>query len=501
MFWLPQLAVGASHWRLPLIESTATAMVAVLFSGADPATRGAFRDAVATDPALALWLVCKFPTEHIPRGSDEVAEWFLRDPAALLNWDAEVDHDVAAGDQPPPAGWLPDRWNALAERSRGAARGVAGHAIQAGCDSALIPSAELIALLHQAPELLALCGPIAGVPVTVGEPTCLPRWLVTAVNRLRQADSSEDAGDDMLRSVQRAIAAHQADALRSRGPASELSPPEPTIAQATLGPAAMLPKMVRTVARLAQLEGDFSTALESAKLDAMRELAYGASHEINNPLANISTRAQTLLIDETDPERRRKLATINSQAFRAHEMISDIMLFAKPPQLDPTPIELAELVAEVVAELADDAAEQGTELRTDFPDHPLTLLADRGHLAIALKALLRNSLEAVGLGGQVELTGRPVVAEGPRDSQVEIGVHDTGPGVSAEARESMFNPFYSGREAGRGLGLGLSKCWRIVTLHGGTIRLDDACSDGARFVICLPASTVDADGPVLVTHG
>ena len=69
--------------------------------------------------------------------------------------------------------------------------------------------------------------------------------------------------------------------------------------------------------RLAELEEDFRHAVETGCLDAMRELAYGASHEINNPLANISARAQTLLQEEKDPERRRRLAAINSQAFRA----------------------------------------------------------------------------------------------------------------------------------------------------------------------------------------
>src|SRR6266576_6855302 len=76
---------------------------------------------------------------------------------------------------------------------------------------------------------------------------------------------------------------------------------------------------------------EFSAAVEAAKLQALYNFAYGLSHEINNPLANISARAQTLLVDEQNPERRRKLATIVQQAFKAHEMIADLMLFARPP--------------------------------------------------------------------------------------------------------------------------------------------------------------------------
>src|SRR5881397_2980256 len=78
-------------------------------------------------------------------------------------------------------------------------------------------------------------------------------------------------------------------------------------------------------------DADFAAAVEAAKLRALYDFAYGLSHEINNPLANIATRAQTLLVDEKDPERRRKLATIVQQAFKAHEMIADLMLFARPP--------------------------------------------------------------------------------------------------------------------------------------------------------------------------
>jgi signal transduction histidine kinase len=69
---------------------------------------------------------------------------------------------------------------------------------------------------------------------------------------------------------------------------------------------------------------------------------------------------------------------------------------------------------------------------------------------------------------------------------VQIAISDTGPGIPPEVRRHIFDPFYSGREAGRGLGLGLSKCWRIVTMHGG--RLDvESTGAGSRFTIHLPA--------------
>src|SRR3990172_466304 len=101
------------------------------------------------------------------------------------------------------------------------------------------------------------------------------------------------------------------------------------------------------------MHDEFSAELERQKLEAMKELAYGASHEINNPLANIAARAQTLLRDEADPQRQRKLAAIHRQAMRAHEMIADLMLFARPPAMNVAACDLPRLVQQVVDELVE----------------------------------------------------------------------------------------------------------------------------------------------------
>jgi signal transduction histidine kinase len=213
-------------------------------------------------------------------------------------------------------------------------------------------------------------------------------------------------------------------------------------------------------------------------------LAYGASHEINNPLANIATRAQALLRDEADPERRRRLATIVGQAFRAHEMITDLMLFARPPALNPSTWDLGDLLREVHRELLPEAREQSTDLQLSVPAG-LSITADRVQAAVAVKALVRNALEAVTEGRAVFLSARHA-SSGNDDSTLEITVRDTGPGIGPEARHHLFDPFYSGREAGRGLGFGLSKCWRIARAHGGSVRVDSQPGNGATLTIHLP---------------
>jgi signal transduction histidine kinase len=242
-------------------------------------------------------------------------------------------------------------------------------------------------------------------------------------------------------------------------------------------------------ARLAQ---DFREQLESDKLQAMKELAYGASHEINNPLANIASRAQLLLRGEQDPERRRSLATINSQAFRAHEMLADLMLFAKPPAIQRQPLDLAALVHQVARQLGDESPE-GVDCQVSADERPFSAVGDAVQLAVALRSIGQNALEAMESGGSLSfrlsrVKGPPTA--GGRSSWVEIEIRDTGPGLNDHERRHLFDPFFCGREAGRGLGLGLSKAWRIVQLHGGQIQVQSEPGGGARFVVCLPSEVV-----------
>lgn len=247
--------------------------------------------------------------------------------------------------------------------------------------------------------------------------------------------------------------------------------------------AAILPQVTQLLARLADLERSFAGELQREKLAAMRALAYGASHEINNPLANIAARAQSLLADEKDPQRRRSLATINAQAFRAHEMISDLMLFAKPPAPRKLPIDLVPLVDRVLQELVGDAREQGTQLaRADNGTSTLIVEADEVQLGVALKALCQNALEAVRRGGRILVIVELI------DGRAQIHVSDSGPGLTEESQRHLFDPFYSGREAGRGLGLGLSKVWRIMELHGGQTLVQGRPGEGTTLTLVLPTA-------------
>jgi hypothetical protein len=241
-------------------------------------------------------------------------------------------------------------------------------------------------------------------------------------------------------------------------------------------------KMPDDLARLHELETHFAQALEREKLEAMAEFAAGAGHEINNPLTVIAGRAQLLLRGETDPERRHALALMNAQAMRVYEMIADMMLFARPPQPNVKRFDIVKLIDGLIANLQASAARQETVLTRIGQQQPLEIEADPVQLTVAIRALVQNAFEALGNGGHVQVELQTTAEE------LHISVTDDGPGVSEEERRHIFDPFYSARQAGRGLGLGLSKCWRIVTNHGGKVEVESSPARGAKFTIWLPTT-------------
>ncbi len=233
----------------------------------------------------------------------------------------------------------------------------------------------------------------------------------------------------------------------------------------------------------AELKSSFQQELETEKLKSIKQLAYGASHEINNPLANIATRAQTLLVDERNPERRRKLGSIYVQSMRAHEMISDMMLFAHPPQPKFDACDIYQVCQNVIRDNRSVFSET-KKIRFNLRRYPNVpeIECDKTQIAEVFAALLRNSCESIMDSGRID------VKIWPRDeANICLSITDDGEGISDEIRVHMFDPYYSGREAGRGLGFGLSKSWTIVTqLHAGQIDVRTLNDGRTEIQILLP---------------
>lgn len=212
---------------------------------------------------------------------------------------------------------------------------------------------------------------------------------------------------------------------------------------------------------MGSVQDDFEIRLRDAKLAALAEFAAGAGHEINNPVATIVGRAQQLLQVETDPSRRQALATIVAQAFRIRDMIGDLMLFARPPSPQPSWFEVQSAIREAIEPFRQDFAEQQVSIRLEGDDG--RIFFDPVQFQVAFSELIKNALSASHNRGQVKILVSRSAA------LVEIAVVDDGAGFGEMDLEHAFDPFYSGREAGRGLGFGLSKVWRIMTLSGGTV--------------------------------
>lgn len=219
------------------------------------------------------------------------------------------------------------------------------------------------------------------------------------------------------------------------------------------------------------------------KLEAMAEFAAGAGHEINNPIATIVGRVQMLLKGETDPQRRQSLTTIGGQAYRVRDMIGDAMLFARPPAPQPVVLPLQKTTEEVLNSLQENISASQVHVSVEMLDTDF-IWADEVQWKVVLSNLILNSLNVLQSGGKIE-----ILAEEKTTSPIRImhiRIIDDGPGLTAQEREHLFDPFFSARQAGRGLGFGLSKCWRIITLHGGTIEAEINADKGMTFHLFWP---------------
>ncbi|MFO0816244.1 MAG: ATP-binding protein [Gemmatales bacterium] len=232
--------------------------------------------------------------------------------------------------------------------------------------------------------------------------------------------------------------------------------------------------------RLARRQQADSRRLQEQKLTAVAELAAGAGHEINNPLAVISGQAQYLLKGEEDLNRAKALERIIGQTTRIHVLLRDLMLFARPPEPVAKSIAISKLVKTAIHSVNDLALSRGIRLETGNITSKSNISCDVQLLGVALKSLLTNAIEAAPAGGWVRI-----------DSQVQqqrliLQVQDSGPGVPAHLLENIFDPFFSGRNAGRGVGLGLSKVWRIAQVHGGDVRVEQKPGQPTSFVLEVP---------------
>ena len=220
-------------------------------------------------------------------------------------------------------------------------------------------------------------------------------------------------------------------------------------------------------------------------LDAMAEFAAGAGHEINNPLGSILGQTQILLKSEQSTDRRQAFETIGAQAWRVRDMIGNSMLFARPPQPQKQRVNLVEVIQQTLEPFDKSAAEAGIEIHFATTADVIEVMVDRTQISTLIAQLVRNGIES--LRGADQEGSVSVTLRDDLPGTFELSVVDDGPGiVSDEVRRHMFNPFYSGRSAGRGLGFGLCLAWQIVRMHDGIILQETPEAGGAAFHVAIP---------------
>jgi signal transduction histidine kinase len=224
--------------------------------------------------------------------------------------------------------------------------------------------------------------------------------------------------------------------------------------------------------------GDARRALE--RLDALAEFAAGAGHELNNPLAVILGRAQLLLGRTVDVESARALRAIIGQAQRAHRILRDLMAIARPPRPRPRPCPTDEVLRACLRDLQREADGRGVCIQAEIPEGRPWSWTDPDPLRQVAEVLVRNAIEATPTGGAVR-----VVAAGDT-RRLDWTVRDSGAGLDEPSARHLFDPFFCGRQAGRGLGLGLPRAARFVGLAGGELRWRSSPGRGTTFHLTLP---------------
>jgi signal transduction histidine kinase/HD-like signal output (HDOD) protein len=229
--------------------------------------------------------------------------------------------------------------------------------------------------------------------------------------------------------------------------------------------------------------------LRSRTMLSVGEMAAGAAHEMNNPLAVISGRSQLLAQQLTDPRMKHAASTIHDQSHRLSEIITELMDFAQPTPPQPAAADVSDLVGRALhdAKMLSEHADRNVEVTlTDVPP----VRVDQMQVSAALTELIGNALQAIEpTTGHIEIHAGHDTGSG----QVVLSITDNGCGMDEQTLKRAFDPFFSAKPAGRRRGMGLAKALRWIEASGGSIRLESRPGQGTRSVILLPMNPLEAE--------
>jgi len=244
-------------------------------------------------------------------------------------------------------------------------------------------------------------------------------------------------------------------------------------------------KIQQTTADLRKTEAQL---IRSEKLAALGQLAAGIAHEIRNPLTSINILIHSLRDKPSDEERHQEdLRVIEEEIHRINEIVDQFLRFAKPAPPLLQEADVLSLFEETLLLLKPQIEKQRIFVEKEFPALPPTVL-DREQMKQVILNLLLNALQAMPGGGRLRLSAQ--VLEDNR--WIQLSIQDTGVGIPPEDMNKLFDPFFSTKEGG--VGLGLSIAHRILDQHRGKIQAQSTPGRGTLFTLWLPISHGVNDG-------
>ena len=223
--------------------------------------------------------------------------------------------------------------------------------------------------------------------------------------------------------------------------------------------------------------------VQADKLSSIGLLAAGVAHEVNTPLAVISTYAQMLAKQVAeDSQKSLILDKIAKQTFRASEIVNSLLNFSRTSTTSFGDIGLNKVIQETVSLLDHQLQKAGIQAKLDLDPELPPVHGNAGKLQQVFLNLFLNARDAMQGGGTLE------VRSWREGQSVRVEVCDTGTGIAAEHLQRIYDPFFTTKAARKGTGLGLSVTYGIIQEHGGSIEVSNRPAGGARFRIDLPAS-------------
>jgi signal transduction histidine kinase len=223
---------------------------------------------------------------------------------------------------------------------------------------------------------------------------------------------------------------------------------------------------------------------QAERLASLGEMVAAVSHEIRNPLGIISSTGELLKqkMNCTDPQDQ--LAdVIVEEAHRLNSVVTDFLDFARPPTPNLMPCSADEILDKNLTFLCAQIEKDGYEIIKRSATHIRDIQADPGHLYQAFLNILMNAMEAMPDGGTI------YIELSADEKAVTIVFSDEGAGIPEEASDKIWQPFYTTKDKGSGLGLPIVK--KMVEGHGGTVRVENGPEKGARVTVTLPVEAVD----------